>query len=632
MNWTRSTSKPAWIAILTLIAILAFFARSVMDPQEEGSRLSVWEEPVEEIDHSEGQNKSLRDFAPMPVSSREVTPVIEPASPPLSLQAAIPDLQSQGSGLLFERTDLDLAIPGQAGRLDPNEVVSRSAIRVAWDTLREIREQGYGALEIDLGEKGALIASVGSVSQNWGSGYSLSGELDGYPESSFLATVHEDVLLASIRKGGKEDENFEVIVNQKGQQEIRQLNHINLPQCNLTAGSSASPELDGSVSRMGKVELGENAAAAGELTVIDVMVAYTALARETSGGSNGMIAAINHVVGNANIILLSSDVPVLYRLVHTLEVDYNEWYHGTSQSALNDLGFTDDGDLDEIHGARDTYGADIVSLWTSVDYGGRAYLLRDVSPSSEGRAFNVCGAAATRTLFKLNYLFSHECGHNLGCDHNVEASYPPQPYPYSYGWQWVGNDNVEYRSIMAYGPGKIVYQFSNPNLSYMGVPTGTSTADNALTINNTRATVGSYRASVSTLPVLQLSSTKKKVGPKSANHEFQVMASEDWTWSVNGGGNWVKIREVRPQDGIQKFSYSVSSNSGSARTARIVFSSGAASVTHTISQTKSKKPALRKKIKKLRRQLRTAKRNLQKSKVKGLEKRIKKLNSQLRKL
>jgi hypothetical protein len=53
---------------------------------------------------------------------------------------------------------------------------------------------------------------------------------------------------------------------------------------------------------------------------------------------------------------------------------------------------------------------------------------------------------------------------------------------------------------MAYAPGTRVLHFSNPNVTYDGVPTGVietspSSAYNALSLNNTRVTVANWRTS-----------------------------------------------------------------------------------------------------------------------------------------
>ena len=57
-------------------------------------------------------------------------------------------------------------------------VLNRTSIRVNWEALREIRESGSGILEINTGS-GRLTTQVSEVIDNWGGGYSLSGNIDG---------------------------------------------------------------------------------------------------------------------------------------------------------------------------------------------------------------------------------------------------------------------------------------------------------------------------------------------------------------------------------------------------------------------------------------------------------------------
>src|SRR4029079_16576684 len=66
---------------------------------------------------------------------------------------------------------------------------------------------------------------------------------------------------------------------------------------------------------------------------------------------------------------------------------------------------------------------------------------------------------------------------------------------------FTGTDSQVYRTIMAYDPGTRIQRFSNPNVNYMGTPTGVALGDpnessNALTINNSAFTVSNFRQSV----------------------------------------------------------------------------------------------------------------------------------------
>lgn len=84
----------------------------------------------------------------------------------------------------------------------------------------------------------------------------------------------------------------------------------------------------------------------------------------------------------------------------------------------------------------------------------------------------------------------------MGAQHDVEnAGGGVGAYSYSYGYRFtVGG--ATYRTVMAYQPGTRIPYFSNPDVSYLGVATGTSTKNNALTLNNTASLVSAFRSTV----------------------------------------------------------------------------------------------------------------------------------------
>ena len=75
-------------------------------------------------------------------------------------------------------------------------------------------------------------------------------------------------------------------------------------------------------------------------------------------------------------------------------------------------------------------------------------------------------------------------------------------FPYSSGHRFVGDNQIQYRTIMALYPGNPITHFSNPEVTFQGQPTGTSESgqgtlsywsDNALTIRETYDDVRCYR-------------------------------------------------------------------------------------------------------------------------------------------
>ena len=88
-------------------------------------------------------------------------------------------------------------------------------------------------------------------------------------------------------------------------------------------------------------------------------------------------------------------------------------------------------------------------------------------------------------------------------DLNSDSSVPRGAYSYSNGYKQTAGTN-KFRTIMAYDANcscpRINY-WSNPNVTYNGLPTGidpgsSQGAANSLTLNNTRTLVANFRATV----------------------------------------------------------------------------------------------------------------------------------------
>src|SRR5262249_38081270 len=97
-------------------------------------------------------------------------------------------------------------------------------------------------------------------------------------------------------------------------------------------------------------------------------------------------------------------------------------------------------------------------------------------------------------------IFSHELGHNLGCEHDrANSSLGRGAFDYSYGYEFVANDGIKYKTLEGQGNGRFILYYSKPLVLYQGVPAGVpegqpDAADNAKTIKNTAPIVAAYRA------------------------------------------------------------------------------------------------------------------------------------------
>lgn len=260
---------------------------------------------------------------------------------------------------------------------------------------------------------------------------------------------------------------------------LTELNHEGFPDC---ANDSHEHDLtpDGSYLALPAT----TDAVAYDSPTVDVMVAYTAAARSALGGESSMLAKINSAVSETNDAYTNSSASISVRLVHTVEVSDNS--SGNFSTDLSNLRSDGDGDFDEVHDLRDTYGADLVVLITNeTQYCGIAYL----GPGSDSLGFSVVYHGCATGYFS----FGHEIGHNLGLAHDPANAGGTGYKSTSHGWHF-GPSGTDYRSIMAYSPGTRIQYFSNPAVTYLGYTTGDATqADNADTLDTTASMIAAYR-------------------------------------------------------------------------------------------------------------------------------------------
>jgi hypothetical protein len=238
-----------------------------------------------------------------------------------------------------------------------------------------------------------------------------------------------------------------------------------------------------------------------DTSTVDLLIVYSTASRVRYGQA-GIEAKIMQAVADANSGMINSLVPVNYSLVHMAEVNYVET--GSMSAALMALQRTADGIVDEVHALRDQYGADVVVMINEdTSAAGISYLMSFPSPTFASNAFAVVYSGALAGLS-----LSHELGHIFGVHHNRENASGTPAYPYGYGWRSCTGTTL-FRTIMSYSCGSAprVNYFSNPNLSFGGIPMGVDPdvdpangADNARAITQTAAIVAAFRATAPVPP------------------------------------------------------------------------------------------------------------------------------------
>ena len=236
--------------------------------------------------------------------------------------------------------------------------------------------------------------------------------------------------------------------------------------------------------------------------VIDVLVAYTRRARVEAGNVS---ALVRHAVDQFNRVLDNSRVQARARLIHSYQTEYVE--HDDIGQDLNRLLSTDDGHLDRIHAVRDRYGADVLVLirgyhpwcWYAYGFHGDRYAVSVINHSCAG-----------------DYGLAQALGWNLGTNRNPESG-SNHRFPYGHA---LCHDPGNWRTIMSGSPNAScpVFQpyFSNPDVSFMGTPTGdTDTRNNARVINETAPVVAGYRrapAATHSVPLVLSTDSENRQG------------------------------------------------------------------------------------------------------------------------
>lgn len=232
--------------------------------------------------------------------------------------------------------------------------------------------------------------------------------------------------------------------------------------------------------------------------LLDIAILFTPEMISAYGGLASAQAEAANAVASANLAYSNSEIAQELRLVYTGQASSSEGNDITTD--LDRLLIPNDGYFDDVSTIRETYGADLLALFA--DYGpfysycGIGYLMTSNSINSSFADYALSVVKADCATSNLS--FAHELGHNMGAAHDFANSGGEGAYSYSYGYHFTGTNASNYRSIMAYASGasgeqRVAY-FSNPDVSYQGAATGTSGANNALTLNNTASVIAAFYA------------------------------------------------------------------------------------------------------------------------------------------
>jgi hypothetical protein len=212
-----------------------------------------------------------------------------------------------------------------------------------------------------------------------------------------------------------------------------------------------------------------------------VLVAYTP---KVAAAVPDVDSFINLAVAETNLSYTNSKIAIRAELAHAYKVNYQE--SGSHDTDVENFRNNSDSLMDEVHGLRDTYKADVCVLLIDDD----AYCgLADAIMATENSAFAVVHHSCATGY----YSFAHEIGHLQGARHNLEAD-GGAPFEYGHGYY---NQAGKWRTIMSYNcPGgctRLPY-WSNPNITYNGAAMGTEgQQNNARVLNETAPVITTFR-------------------------------------------------------------------------------------------------------------------------------------------
>jgi hypothetical protein len=232
---------------------------------------------------------------------------------------------------------------------------------------------------------------------------------------------------------------------------------------------------------------------------IDVMVVYTADALAGAGSADAIESDIYLAVDQANQSYINSNIAQRLRLVHIAEVSYVE-----SGNSTTDRDAVQGGLIPTVNSLRASHGADVVALITeALNLCGQGFTMDPVGNAFQDHAFAVVRRACMSLSGK--HTLAHELGHLMSAEHDWDDNTFTSPYPYMHGHVEASpSAGSPWRTVMAVDTHCTsgcprVLNWSNPNVSIGGIPTGAASGihqqDNHRTLNNTARTVANFRCS-----------------------------------------------------------------------------------------------------------------------------------------
>ena len=226
-----------------------------------------------------------------------------------------------------------------------------------------------------------------------------------------------------------------------------------------------------------------------------------------------------------------------------------------------------DGYVDEVHTFRNKYKADICVLMVNDStYCGEAKAIK----ADANTAFCIIWPKHIKCGWKYSPI--HEFGHLIGCRHNRSADNSNSPYKYGHGYMYCNEttSSASWCTIMSYestcsANSKRILYWSNPDTTYNGIATGTTTYENNARVWNERAgTVSAFRTKDNSIA---LTSSDNNSSALFESYEASASITTSSGYQVQAGqtvdmaaGNIIRLTSGTHIKGGSKFRASIRNN------------------------------------------------------------------------
>ncbi|MFN2375093.1 MAG: reprolysin-like metallopeptidase [Candidatus Binatia bacterium] len=368
------------------------------------------------------------------------------------------------------------ALSATAGRSDL-PVLRRGSFSVDLDAVARGR-----AVRLELFEHVELEARDIRVEARRGGLLSWSARVGESPQDVALLVLRGDRIAGLVATGGS---TYRIETTASGELEVLEVAAASLPAEAEPVSFAVAESIEGAREA--------RAVQRDAVDAIRILVAYTPAA---AAASADIEAEAQLAVDAANTAYQNSGMATRLDLIATTETDYVE--SGDISVDLFRLRSTGDGHMDELHSLRNAWLADFVSLLSANGggYCGIGALMTTVSQAFAPSALNVVWLPCAAT----NWTMAHELGHNMGCHHERANATSTPATEWAYGYQQPAGS---FRTVMATTeecPGACprVAHFSNPDVDFLGEPTGIASsqvdaADCSLAIDGSSPVTTDFR-------------------------------------------------------------------------------------------------------------------------------------------